>query len=205
MATLDNLRDKWDSITPRERALVVLLGAALVVTVFLMVTFSITDRLDAMDRHNHKMRRALDILQEYRIRPRPQGPADPAVNIGAEPMKMESYVINTAKKVGIGDKVPKVDRGQKQSRPGGIFQHPYQLQVNGLTIEQTRDFLEALETDNKLVAITGLTVKRSFADRQQLDVKIEVSTYSDPSKAPAPADGAAPGAPGAPGVPGGSP
>jgi len=191
MAALDTLRDKWDGITPRERMLVVLLGVSFVVTILLWVGLSINDKLDAMDSQNAKMRRALAVLADYRVRGRATAAPGPVANIGAEPVKLESYLDKAAEKVGIH--VTTYKPRTPQLKPNGFTTHTVSLDVNGLTIEQVKNFLEAIENDNKLVVVSSLTVKRSFSDREKLDLKMEVSTYSKPAT-PAAGAGAGTGA-----------
>lgn len=181
MAAIDTLRDKWDGITPRERMLVVLLGISTVVTLILWIGLSIMDRLDAMESQNAKMRRALDVLADYRVRGRVTAAPGPVANIGAEPVKLESYLDKAAEKVGI--KVPTYKPRTPQLKPNGFTTHTVSLDVNALTIDQVKDFLEAIENDNPLVVVSQLTVKRSFSDPKMLDVKMEVSTYSKPAVA----------------------
>lgn len=192
MAALDQLRDKWDGITPRERMLVVLLGISAVVTLILWLAFSIGDRLDAMETHNQKMRRALKILQDYRVQGRStQSASSPAANIGTDPVKLESYLDKAAEKVGV--KVPSYKPRSPVTKPSGFVAHAVDLQVNGLTIQQVKDFLEAIENDNKLVSVTSLSIKKSFSNPENLDVKLEVTTYSKPAAAPAAGAGAGTG------------
>ncbi len=185
MAALDTLRDKWENITPRERMLVVVLGAGLVVTAVVMLTMSITRRLDAMEKNNDKMRKALDVLEVYRINPKTSAAAEVVWPAPADALKVDTYVIKIAEKVGIKLGSP-VKPKTTQPRPNGMTQHPYELQINGLTLEEARGFLEAIESDDKRVAVTALTMKKSFGDREKVDVKLEVSTYSNPAAAPPP-------------------
>jgi hypothetical protein len=192
MAALDTLRDKWENITPRERMLVVVLGIGLVVTGIALLTMSITRRLDAMERNNDRMRQALDILEVYRVNPKEAGEAELVVPPTAEALKVDTYIVKVAERVGIKLGTPIRPKAQ-QTRPNGMFQHPYEVQVNELPLEQARTFLEAIETDNKLVAVTALNMKRSFADRAKVDIKLEVSTYSNPNATPPAAPGGATG------------
>jgi len=195
MAALDTIRDKWDSITPRERRMVVLLGVSTIVVLIAWLTLGIRDRLDAMEAQNRKMRKALEVLADYRIRGRAD-PASAGPEIGKDPVKLESYLDKAAQKVGI--KVPSYKPRTPQPK-NGFLTHTVELNVNGLTIDQVKDFLEAIEADNKLVAVTALTMKRNFSDKKQLDLKLEVSTYSKPDAAPAPGTTPAPGSGAAPG------
>lgn len=180
MAAIDTIRDKWDSITPRERRMVVLLGVSAIAVLIAWLTLGIIDKLDAMEAENARMRKALDVLADYRIR----GRADPGTNgpeVPRDPVKLESYLDKAAQKVGI--KVPSYKPRTPQPK-NGFTAHTVELNVNGLTIAQVKDFLEAIESDNRLVAVTALTMKRNFSDKTQLDLKLEVTTYSNPAAAP---------------------
>jgi hypothetical protein len=189
MAIQDTLKDKWNNITPRERALVVLLGVAVPVVILLWMALAISDRLDAMEAENGRMRRALVTLAEIRAR---GGPAktDTGPKVGPEPVKLESYLDKAAQKVGIT--VPNYKPHAPQQKGNGFVMHTVDLNVNNLTIQHVKDFLEAIETDNRLVVVTALNVRKNFSDKEKLDLKIQVSTYSQPSAAPPP--GAAPDA-----------
>jgi Tfp pilus assembly protein PilO len=199
MATVDDLRDKWNAITPRERLLVALLGVSLVVCVVGAVVMSIADRLDRMAAANQEMRKALVVLADYRLRGRPDAPAAGDVAIPEQPVKLESYLDKAAQKVGIS-----VPSYRPRSQPkGDVTVHTVDLNVAGLSMDQAKDFLEAIESENRLVTVTALSMKPNFADKQKLDLELEVSTYARP--APQPGAAAAPGAPAAPAAPGGAP
>ncbi len=177
MAALDALRDKWDGITPRERTLVVLLGVSAVATIFLFLAFGISDRLDTMEANNARMRKALGVLEHYRVHGRDgsTAAANPAANIGSEPIKLESYLDKAAQKVGINVPSYKPRAGATKN---GFAVHTIELQVAGLSLEQVRDFLEAIETDNPLVVTNHIVLKRAFNDKEKVDLKLEVSTFS---------------------------
>lgn len=197
MATLDQLRDKWDSITPRERKLVILLGVSFVVTIILWLGLTISDRLAAMEQSNAKMRKALGVLADYRVRGRPDAAgagAGAAVEIPAEPVKLESYLDKAAQKVGIT--VPSY-RPRGSTTRNGFATHVVELSVNGLTIDQVKDFLESIEKDNKLVAVTRLEIQANRQDKEKLNLELEVSTYSRIAQAPAAGAGGGTGATGA--------
>jgi hypothetical protein len=187
MAIRDTLKHKWDSITPRERNLVVLLGIAVPVILLLYMGLGIGDKLDAMEASNAKMRRALNVLAAIRAQGGPSQKAPTGPDIPDQPVKLESYLDRAAQKVGIN--VPSYKPHSPLSKGNGFVMHTVDLSVQGLTIEQTKDFLEAIETDNKLVVVTALDVKKNFSDKEKVDIKLEVSTYAKE----APAGGAGSG------------
>ena len=188
MAIQDTLKHKWDGITPRERALVVLLGICVPLILLLWIALGISDKLDGMDQANARMRRALGVRADYRSRGGPaQAASGPAIPPEANAVKLESYLDKAAQKVGIT--VPSYKPHAPLSKGNGFTMHTVDLSVAGLSIEQTKDFLEAIETDNMLVVVTALNVKKNFSDKEKLDIKLEVSTFSKDAPVPAAGSG----------------
>jgi type II secretory pathway component PulM len=192
-AFIDTVRDRWEGISPRERKMVVLLGVSFVVIVVLYLALSIRDGLIALETRNARMRRALVVLTDLKARGEVQTADDPAAAIGAEPVKLESYLTRAAEKVGLT--IP-----QYNPRPvvtkNGFVTHAGQVELRDLTIAQVKALLEAIETDSKVVVVTSVALSRNFRDKEKLDLKLEVATYATAAAA---GDGAkaAPAAPAA--------
>lgn len=175
MAAFDRVRDKWESITPRERRMVVLLGVSFVIIMVLYVALAIKDELDALEARNAKARTALHKLTAYKAAAKVAPGGDPTAVIGTEPVKLESYIFEagTAAKVTVPGVTPRspVTRGR-------FTVHSAVVDVRDLTITQVTDFLSALETNSRAVAVTSLTIRRNFRDAEKMDLSIEVSAYS---------------------------
>ena len=179
MAALDRLRDKWDSITPRERRMVVLLGASAVVVLVLYVALGIRDGMVKLERKNDRSRRALANLTTLKSKPIATG--DQA-EIPAEAVRLESYLFAAASKAGVtlGGVTPKGN-----STRGSFTVHGASVELRELTLQQATDFLEAIENDSKVVMVTGLQVRRNFRDKAKVELSVEVSTYSKATATPA--------------------
>lgn len=173
MAALDRLRDKWDTITPRERRMVVLLGVSTVVVLVLYVALDIRDRMVALEKKNDKSRRALAALTSLKARPVAVDTGMPP--IPSEPVRLESYLYTAASKAGVT--LGGVNTRGTSTR-GSYTVHGAAVELRDLTLQQAGDFLEAIENDNRVVAVTGLQLRRNFRDKAKLDLSIEVSTYS---------------------------
>lgn len=176
MAFADRARDFWDRISPRERKLVVLLAVAAPITLALWLGFSISDGLEARESRNDEMRRALTILEDLRRRG-PYGPPkdDPTKDIGPEPLSLDTYLDNAAKKAGFPLK------GTTPHTPvsrNGFTTTSVSISVDDLEIEKLKTFLQEVETSSKVVVITSLETSRDRRDRTKLDAKMVVSTYS---------------------------
>lgn len=186
MSAVDKFRDKWETITPRERRMVVVLGVSIVVIVILYVSLAIRDGLDALEERNAKARRALVTLTAMRAQAKHDNPDDPAKLIGAEPIGLETYVFEAGKKAGVT--VPEVNKRTPVPR-GKYTAHSVSVQLRSLTLSQAKDFLEAVENTSRIVIVSSLDLRRNFQDKEKLDLNCEIVTWAKVGEAPD--DGAA--------------
>lgn len=176
MAFADRAQDFWDRISPRERKLVVLLAIAVPITLALWLGFSIKDGLAERETRIEKMRRALTVIADLKARG-PATPAedDPLKDIGPEPLSLDTYLDNAAKKAGFTLK------GTTPHTPvtrNGFVTTSVSLNIDDLEIDKLKTFLQEVETVSKAVAITSLETSRDRRDRTKIDAKLSVSTYS---------------------------
>jgi type II secretory pathway component PulM len=176
MAFVDTVREKWDAITPRERRIVVIGGAAAIVTIVLWLGMSIRDGLSAIEHRNARMEKALDALIDVRAHGVKKADANDVVaTMGTETLALETYLSKAADQVKIT--VPSYNPRTPVEKNGFVTKTT-QIELRDLTIEQVKDFLEQIESGNKLVQVTSLTLNRNFRDKDKLDAKLEVSTYA---------------------------
>jgi hypothetical protein len=175
-ALVDRARDFWDRISPRERRLVVLLAIAAPIILALWLGSSIKDGLARREDQNEKMRRALAIITDLKSRGPVTSPQDdPLKDIGPEPLSLDTYLDNAAKKAGFPIK------GTSPHTPvtrNGFVTTSVSLNVDDLEIDKLKTFLQEVETASKAVAITSLETTRDRRDRTKIDAKLIVSTYS---------------------------
>ena len=188
-AITDKASDFWARISPRERRLVVFAAIAVPVTIAIWLGLAIHDGLDAMAARNTKTRKALDTLADLRARGQTHAEVDDVVaTMGTEPLSLDTYLSNAAKKAKFELKSTITPR-QPVSR-NGFVTNTSTLTVDKLTMDELKDFLQAVETDSKTVAITHIDMRRDFRDKDKVDVNLEVSTYSKEKPAGAAGSGA---------------
>lgn len=175
----DKLRDKWESITPRERRLVVVLGIAIPTVLIIFLGMKIGSGLDDREKRVKRERKALEVLSDLRVRGGDQKQTDEAL---AEMKKgvaivPETYVGKAFDKISIAR--PTVTPGTTQNKDGFVTK-TVRFEAHDLTVTQAKDLLEALETGSKTVVVTSLTITRKFRDedKDKLDLKLEVTTYA---------------------------
>ncbi len=181
-AITDRARDFWDRISPRERNLVILGAVATPIILALWLGSAIHDGLGAMEHGNNRTRQALAAVETMRAKGETKPPVDDAVAVmTTEPVPLPTYITNAAKKAKFELKSTITPHGAQPK--GGFVTNSASLQVEKLDIGQLKDFLSALETDSKVVAITKLELNRDFRDKDKLRADLEVSTYSREPKA----------------------
>jgi len=179
MARIDSLRDRWETITPREQRLVLALGVTFVVVILVWVGLRISDGLSAIEARNDQARMALRTLHNYRLAQSEQ-PRTPEVDLENNPVKLESYLESIASEVGI--EIPRFNSVSPATRDGFV-ETSTQIEIRKLSIEELKDFLERVEGRSKKVVVRSLNIKRQFNDNEKLDVKMTVSTFAREKKA----------------------
>jgi type II secretory pathway component PulM len=188
-AITDKASDFWARISPRERRLVLIAAVAVPLTIAIWLGLAIHDGLDAMALRNNKSRKALDALADLRARGQTHEQVDDVVaTMGTEPLSLDTYLSNAAKKAKYDLKSTITPR-QPVSR-NGFVTNTSTLSIENMTIEQLRDFLQEVETASKVVAVTHIDMRRDFRDKDKLDLNLEVSTYSKEKPAAAEGSGA---------------
>jgi hypothetical protein len=176
MAIADRAREFWDRISPRERMLVVVFAVAAPIILAIWLGSSIRDGLTEREAVNRKMRQALVVLADIKARGLPNaGAEDPLKDIGPEPLSLETYLDNAAKKAGFPIKGTTPHTPQTRN---GFTTTSVSLNIDDLEIDKLKTFLQAVETDSKAVAITSLETTRDRRDKTKIDAKLIVSTYS---------------------------
>jgi len=176
-AITDKASDFWARISPRERRLVVFAAIAVPVTIAIWLGLAIHDGLDAMAARNTKTRKALDALADLRARGQTHEQVDDTVaTMGTEPLSLDTYLSNAAKKAKFDLKSTITPR-QPVTR-NGFVTNTSTLTLDNMTMDQLKDFLQEVETASKTVAITHLDLRRDFREKDKIDVNLEVSTYS---------------------------
>jgi hypothetical protein len=191
MANLsETLRDKWDGISTRERRLVLLLLVAVPTILLIFLGTRISEGLTAIEGRNRDLRRALIAVEDLRARGHAaSAPSakDPTADIPAEPMDLESYLNGAAEKLGLT--IPSFNR-QQPVKKNGFVASSIRIDLRGLTITQVAELLGAIEGNSKAVAITSLSLTQNFANKEQLDLKLDVAAYSrEPQVDPAAGSG----------------
>jgi type II secretory pathway component PulM len=176
---LEGLRDRWERMAPRERKLVLLLGATFVVCVIGWIGFTISDGLGAIEARNAEARSALLALEQHAARA-PAAGVEAPVEIPAQPAELSTYVDEIVRE--IKAQSPAYPSPKKTER-GKYTESTMRVTLRDLSIHQVKDLLEKIESKSRLVVVRELKVKRNFQDREKLDVDLAIATFHEHGKA----------------------
>ncbi len=173
-SALDRAKEWWESKAPRERKLVLALATTLVVCTVVWVAMSIRGGLSAIDKKNDQSREALAAIDMQRILKQSQGAGQPVVTIPDSPVALDTYLDGIITDVGL--KSPTYP-APKETQKGNTVELTIHVALQDLTIFQLKDLLEKVETNNPVVVVTELHVKKNFGNKENVDVDFTAATY----------------------------
>jgi hypothetical protein len=174
----EGLRDRWEGMQARERRLLLILGVTLTVSVFVWVGITIRDGLGSIEEKNETTRAALISLAQHRANGGGKAKTG-TVEIPAEGVKLSRYLETIIKELSL--KSPTYPQ-EKLTTKNGFTEASFTIHMDDLSIFELKDLLEKLETNNKVVVVRDLKIKRKLKDKEKLDVTMTVSTFKKAGK-----------------------
>ncbi len=172
----EGLRERWEQMAPRERRLGILLGVALVVSVFGFIGLQIRSGLKDLEAKNGETRYALGVIDEHAndvavIDNRPEIP------VSAQPLA--TYLETIATEVGVT--IPEQTEKPAQTR-GKFTELSIDIRMRGISLDQLARFLKLVETRSPVVITQRLYIKPYVSAHEKLDVDLTIATFEQAKK-----------------------
>ena len=163
---------EWERMAPRERSLVMALGGAVVLTMMFVGGFMFFSSLSDVSERNENIREALKAIARNRneyLQAKDQMRAV-EVRIGTVAPQLATDLEAAAREVGV--QIPETT--ERPATPAGqrYLEHRVDVTLRQVDLRQLSRFLYKLETGQHLIYVTGLDVRRRFAEKDKLDVKM---------------------------------
>jgi Tfp pilus assembly protein PilO len=168
---------EWNRMAARERKLISLLGGAVVTLAVLLAGYLIVDALQEISTSNQDAREALSAIAKHRdeyLDAKSRMKSQEA-RIGVEPPQLAADLEAAGKEAGI--QIPEtVDRPPS---PAGkrYMEHSLDVKLRKVGLKELAIFLNKVETNPRLIAITRLQIRRSFGEGDKLDVELTATAY----------------------------
>lgn len=163
---------EWERMAPRERSLVMALGGAVVLMMMFVGGFMFFSSLSEVSERNENIREALKAIARNRneyLQAKDQMRAV-EVRIGTVAPQLATDLESAAREVGV--QIPETT--ERPATPAGqrYLEHRVDVTLRQVDLRQLSRFLYKLETGQHLIYVTGLDVRRRFAEKDKLDVKL---------------------------------
>lgn len=163
---------EWERMAPRERSLVSALGAAVVVMILFVGGFMFFSSLSEVADRNESIREALKAIARNRneyLQAKDQMRAV-EVRIGTVAPQLATDLESAAREVGI--QIPETTERPATAAGQRYMEHRVDVTLRQVDLRQLSRFLYKLETGQHLIYVTALDVRRRFAEKDKLDVKL---------------------------------
>jgi general secretion pathway protein M len=179
---IQQLREWFERLSQRERALIGAMGVTFVITVTLIIGFFINDGLTSLAERNADMRQALrDIDTQRESYLRAKAKVDQmATRLGQQPIQLGGYLEAAAKETGV--QIPESNDRPPVAAGKNWMEKSVDLHLTRVKLDQLANFLKHIESGPQLVVVTGLLVRTRDDKHQELDVDLTVSTFEKASK-----------------------
>lgn len=171
---VNDFRDRWERMNPRERKLLVALGGTFVVCIFLWLVFAARDGMAALEAKNDLSRKALRSLAQHRAGAAQRAASANQVSIPKKAISLDSYLEDIVNELSLDS--PTYPAPKSDVR-GAYEELSFKVEFKGLDITTVSQLLEKIETKSRAVVVKELTIDRNFRDKEKLDVELVVATY----------------------------
>jgi general secretion pathway protein M len=181
---------EWNRMAPRERRLVSVLAGAVVAVLVAVVALLTVQTLNEIRDTNDAARTALADIAKHRdefLEAKGRMLAQ-EVRIGTETPQLAADLDAAASESGI--QIP--ESAPRPAVPVGrrYLEHSVDVTLRQVDLLSLSKFLSKLETGRRLIVITRMNIKRTFAEGEKLNVSLTATTYERVNEAKRKAAGA---------------
>jgi general secretion pathway protein M len=176
---MDRFRNWWESISQREKRMVLAMGGAVVAVMFVAAILAVSSRLsEAETRLSEKEQRLAEIIRlrnDYKQAESSYKMIE--VRLKGNTVNLFSFIEDLARKmqVDVSDMNERAVAGEKDAK---IKEVTVEVNINKVTQDRLLDFLSRIEKGPELIKVTRLRLRTRFEQQQKLiDAGVTVTTY----------------------------
>jgi len=168
---------EWERLAPRQRRLFAILFASTAIMGTLLVTYLAFDSVAALQEHNADMRDALGAIAKHRdeyLEAKSRSDQQEA-RIGTEPPQLIADFEAAARE----ENVHVAESSERPTTPAGrrYSEHDVDIKIREVDLQSLTRFLRRLETGQRLVFFTRLSIKKRYSEADKLDVEATATAF----------------------------
>jgi general secretion pathway protein M len=192
MSSLSNLREsitrgaarpfsyfsaEWERMAPRERRSVAALAVAVVAVAVLLSGYFVFSSISDSQDENEKIREALSAIAKHRdeyLEAKARSQTQEA-RIGTEPPQLIADLEAAARE----ENVQIAETNERPTVPAGrrYTEHDVDLKIREVDLQSLSKFMRRVETGQRLIFFTRLTIKRRYSEQDKLDVEATATAF----------------------------
>jgi type II secretory pathway component PulM len=168
---------EWERRAPRERRILTLFGATLLGLVTVFTAFWMFSSVSDLEEDNAAMRDALKAIATHRddyLEAKSKG-AQQEARIGVDPPQITADIEAAARE----ENVQIAETNERPTTPAGkrYVEHDVDLKIREVDLQSLSKFLRRLETGQRLIFFTRLSIKRRYSDQEKLEVDATATAF----------------------------
>ena len=168
---------EWDRLAPRERRSVAALAIAVVVVGVLLSVYFVFSSIGDLQDGNAAIRKALTEIAKHRDEYM-EAKARSTVQeqrIGTEPPQLTTDLEAAARESGLQI----AESNERPVSPAGrrYSQHDVDLKIRDIDLQSLTKFLRRVETGQRLIFFSRLSLKRRYSEAEKLDVEATATAF----------------------------
>ena len=171
------LRGEWERLAPRERRWVTALVVAVLGMAVLLIVYLVFSNIGDLQDGNAQIREALGEIAKHRdeyLEAKSRSASQEA-RIGTEPPQLIADLEAAARE----ENVQIAESNERPTTPAGrrYLQHDVDIKIREADLQSLAKFLRRVETGQRLIMFTRLSLKRRYSETEKLDVEATATAF----------------------------
>ena len=168
---------EWERLAPRERRWVTVLAVAVLIVTVLLSAGAVFTRLSDLAEGNSDIREALTAIAKHRdeyLEAKSKTQVQEA-RIGTEPPQLTADLESAAHE----ENVQIAESSERPTTPAGrrYVEHDVDIKIREVDLQTLTKFQRRVETGQRLVFFTRLSIKRRYSETDKLDVEATATAF----------------------------
>jgi hypothetical protein len=192
MSAIANLRDsarrvfrrpisyataEWERTSPRQRRLIQILAVTVLVVSIVFFGWLLYDSVGTLEDENAEIREALAMISKHRDEYLEQKTrsASQEARIGTEPPQLTADLEAAARE----ENVQIAEQSERPNAPAGrrYIEHDVDIKIREVDLQTLTKFLRRVETGQRLIFFTHLSIKKRYSESEKLDVEATATAF----------------------------
>jgi Tfp pilus assembly protein PilO len=168
---------EWERTSPRQRRLIQILAVTVLVVSIAVFAWALYDSVGTLQDENAEIREALAMISKHRedYLEQKTRSASQEARIGTEPPQLTADLEAAARE----ETVQIAEQSERPNAPAGrrYIEHDVDIKIREVDLQTLTKFLRRVETGQRLIFFTHLSIKKRYSESEKLDVEATATAF----------------------------